>query len=256
MISRVLAIAGNTIREAIRSRILYTLLAFAVVMIAAGVVLANLSYVERERILVNLGLAMMRLFGTIIAIAVGINLIYREVERRTVYTILSKPVSRPEFLVGKYLGLVATLWMQLGIMAAAFAGTAWVGEASLDGAHATAVALMGVEMAVVVGVATLFSSFTTPMLAALFTAGITVAGHLTRDLVALGAQSGERSIEAAARLIHRVLPDLSSFNLTVEAAHGLPIDRSDVTFALLYGAAYVAVLLVLSSVVFERRDFK
>lgn len=254
--TRIAAIARNTFREAIRSRILYTLLAFAVVMIGATVVLANLSYVEQGRILQNLALGAMRLFGTAIAIAVGINLIHREVERRTVYTILAKPVSRSEFLLGKYLGLVVTLWLQTAIMAVAFAAASWVGGASIGAGHAAAVVLMAMEFAVVVGLATLFSAFTTPMLAALFTAGLTVAGHLTRDIVALGAQSGVPALERATWLLHRILPDLSSLNLSLEAVQGLPITRADVALPLLYGLAYTAALLLLSTFVFERRDFK
>lgn len=254
--TRVAALAGNTLREAIRNRVLYTLLAFAIVMIAAAGVLANLSYVEQERILQNLALGAMRLFGTVIAIAVGINLIFREVDRRTVYTILAKPVSRSEFLLGKYLGLVVTIWMQTAIMAAAFAVASWVGGAELGWGHAAAVGLLAMELAVVVAIATLFSAFTTPMLAALFTAGLTVAGHLTRDLVALGAQSGVPAVERGTWLLHRLLPDLASFNLSLEAVHGLPIAAADVALPVAYAAGYTVVLLLLSTFVFERRDFK
>ena len=118
--TRVGAIAGNTVREAIRNKILYALLFFGVMLIGIGIFVSTLSYVESERILQSVGLASIRLFGAAIAIFVGVGLIHKEVDRRTIFTILSKPVSRTEFLIGKYLGLVATLWMQVAIMAGAF----------------------------------------------------------------------------------------------------------------------------------------
>jgi Cu-processing system permease protein len=253
---RIAAIAGNTVREAVRSKVLYVLVFFALVMIAAGVVLAALSYVERERILQDIGLASLRLFGAAIAIFVGVGLIHQEVDRRTIFTILSKPVSRSEFLLGKYFGLVATLWIQVAIMAAAFAAISLLAAAPLSVAHAQAIGLAGVEFALLVAVATLFSSFTTPMLASLFGAGFYLAGHLTRDLRDLGAQSGAPIVEHATAILHRALPDLESFNLTLEAVHGLPVAPSDVWMPVLYAAGYSAALLCLAALVFERRDLR
>ena len=252
----VLAVAGNTVREAVRNRVLSILLAFAIVMIGAAIALANLSYVEQTRILQNLAFAAMRLSGTVIAIAVGINLIHREVDRRTVYTVLSKPVSRGAFLLGKYLGLVVTLWLIVGIMFAAFAVVSLLGRASVGAGHVAATGLIATELALVVALATLFSSFTTPMLAALFTTGIVASGHLTRDLLVLGAQSGEPSLAAAARILYGVLPDLESFNLTLHAVHRLPITASDVALATVYGAGYTVLLLFLAAAIFSRRDFR
>lgn len=255
-LQRVGTIAANTVREAIRSRVLYVLLFFALVLIATGVLLSSLSYVERERILQNVGLASIRLFGAAIAVFVGVGLIHKEVERRTIYTILSKPVSRTEFLLGKYAGLVATLWLQVAIMAVGFVAVSLLAGAPLGAGHAKAIGLTAVELAVLVAVATLFSSFTTPMLASLFGAGFYLVGHLTRDLRELGAQSGSPAVERATALLHRTLPDLEAFNVTLEAVHGLPIDGAAVWQPLLYGACYGAALLLLAAVLFERRDFR
>ena len=255
-LARVEAIAENTVREAVRNRVLYGLVFFALVLIGTGVLLSALSYVERERILQDVGLAAIRLFGAAIAIFVGVGLIHQEVDRRTIFTILSKPVSRSEFLLGKYAGLVATLWLQVAIMAAGFAAVSWLAGADLDAGHAKAILLVGGELAVLVAVATLFSSFTTPMLASLFSAGFYLVGHLTRDLRELGAQSGIASVERATALLHQVLPDLEAFNVTLQAAHGLPIPAAEVWQPLLYGAGYITALLLLASLLFERRDFR
>jgi ABC-type transport system involved in multi-copper enzyme maturation permease subunit len=115
---RIRTLAANTVREAVRNRVLYVLLFFALVLIGTGVLLSTLSYVERERILQDVGLASIRLFGAAIALFVGVGLIHKEVDRRTIFTILSKPVARSEFLVGKFAGLVVTIWLQVAVMAA------------------------------------------------------------------------------------------------------------------------------------------
>ena len=255
-LNRVVAIAANTIREAVRNRVLYTLLFFAVVMIGTGVLLSTLSYVEQERILQDVGLAAIRVFSVAIAIFVGVGLIHQEVERRTIYTVLSKPVSRAEFLLGKYLGLVTTLCLQLVVMACAFVIVSFAAGASLTSGHAAALVLIAGEVAVMVGVATLFSSFTTPMLASLFSTGLFVAGHLSRDLLQLGARSDLELFRHLTAFLHRVLPDLESFNLTLQAVHGLPIQASDVVLPLVYAAGYSTLLLFAAVALFERRDFR
>ena len=249
-------LAVNTVRESVRNRILYALLFFAVLLIGSGVIVGTLSYVESERILQDIGLAAIRLFGVAIAIFVGIQLIHREVDRRTIYTILSKPLSRGEFLLGKFLGLTLTIWMQMAIMAAAFAVVSLATGAGLTSSHAAFFTLVAAELALVVAIATFFSAFTTPMLAALFTTGVWVTGQLTRDLRDIGAASDVPSVEVATAVLHRVLPDLSSFNLSIEAAHGLPVAASDVVLPLVYGLGYGTIVLLAAISVFQRRDFR
>ena len=256
MIARIFTIAWNTGREAIRSRLLYTLFFFALVLILASLILANISYVERNRILQDIGMASIRFFSVAIAIFVGVGLIHKEVERRTVYTILSKPLSRGEFLLGKYVGLVGTLWLQAAIMVGTFAAITLLRGVSLEAGHAAAFGLLAVELAVMVAVATFFSAFTTPLLASLFTGGVWIAGNLTRNLRDIGVESEVEIVRLVTALLHRVLPDLASFNLSIEAAHGLPVAASDFWLPTLYGTAYVTIVLVCAVTVFERRDFK
>jgi ABC-type transport system involved in multi-copper enzyme maturation permease subunit len=255
-LDRIWTLATNTVREAVRNKLLYTLLFFAILMIASGMLLSTLSYVERERILQDVGMAAIRVFSVAIAIFVGVGLIHKEVDRRTVYTILSKPLSRAEFLLGKYVGLVLTIWMQIAIMVLTFASVSLAAGSPLGAAHAAAFLLTGAELALVVAIATLFSAFTTPILASLFASSLWVVGHLTRDLRDLGAGTGMESVGLVTALLHRVLPDLESFNLTLEAAHGLPVTASDVWLPLAYAAGYVGILLVGAVAIFERRDFR
>jgi ABC-type transport system involved in multi-copper enzyme maturation permease subunit len=249
-------IALNTVRESIRNKILYALVFFAVLMIGAGALIGSLSYVESDRILQDVGLGAIRLFGVAIAIFVGINLIYKEVDRRTVYTILSKPISRAVFLLGKYLGLTLTIWMQMAIMVAAFVLVSLATGAPLGWQHGAFFVLTAAELALVVAIATFFSAFTTPMLAAFFTTGTWVAGQLTRELRDVGARSDSEFIAHATALLHRALPDFAGLNLASEAVHLLPIARSDVVLPLIYATGYVMVVLVGAVLAFERRDFR
>lgn len=253
---RIGLIATNTLREAIRSRLLYSLLFFAVTMIGFAVLIASLSYVEGERIIQDIGLASIRLFSVGIAIFVGIGLIHGEVDRRTIYTILSKPVTRPEFQLGKFLGLLLAVWLQLALMAGAFVAVSVLVGAGLGLGHGAALLLVAVELMVIVAVATLFSSFTTPMLSALFTVGIYALGHLSRNLYFLGQDSDVESVRRTASLLYRVLPDLESFNLSTQAVHGLAISGSEVGWAVLYGVAYSVVVLVLAGFIFQKRDLE
>lgn len=249
-------IASNTLREAVRSKVLYILLFFALVLIGTSFLLATLSYVERERILQDVALGSIRLFGAAIAIFIGVGMIHQEVDRRTIYTILSKPVSRVDFLVGKYLGLVTTLWIQLAVMSAGFVGVSWATGAPLDSGHAIALGMTALELAVLVAIATLFSSFATPFLAACYSVGLYMVGHVTRDLRALGAMTDAEGVGVLTTWLHRLLPDLESFNWTIEAVHGLPIPAAEVLWAALMGVGWCVAFLTVAALVFERRDFR
>jgi len=253
---RVAALATNTVRQAIRSRLLYTLLFFGLVLIATSVAVSSLSYVESERIVQDVGLAAIRLFGVGIAIFVGVGLIHDEIEGRTIYTILSKPLSRSEFIVGKYTGLLLTVWVQLGIMSVAFLAVSWAVGAPVGWNLIAALGLIGIELMVVVAIATFFSSFTTPLLSSLFSVGIYMAGHLTREIRSLGLQSNDAAVEFLGRTVYRVLPDLESFNLSVQVVHGLPISSLEIGLPVVYGFGYSVVLLLASALIFERRDLR
>jgi len=250
------ALAFNTVRESVRNRVLYGLLFFSIAMIASGVIVSSLSYVEGARILQDVGLASIRLFGVAIAIFLGIHLIHKEVDRRTVFTILSKPISRGTFLVGKFAGLTLTVWLQTAIMGTAFVLVSLAAGAPVGFAHAAFLMLVAAELALVTAVATFFSAFTTPFLAAFFTAGTWAVGQLTRELRDIGQTSELASMEWMTWLVHRVLPDLAGFDLSVEAAHMLPIATSDVVLPLFYGVGYITVVMICAVGVFERRDFR
>ena len=256
MLKRIWAIAVNTLREALRNKLLYAVLFFSVLLIAAGVAVSTFSYVEGGRIMQDFGMATIRLLSAGVAVFFGIGLMHREIERRTIFTILSKPLRRSEFVVGKYLGLLLIAWTLLAGMAVPFAIVSWLAGTVLDGLHVAAFALAAVELAVIVALATFFISFTTPMLAALFTVSLYVIGHLTSNLYRLAQQADLESTRTAAAWLYRVLPDLEIYNLTIQAAHGLPVSANEIWLPVSYGLGYVTVLLIAGSALFARRDLR
>lgn len=255
-LARIHAVAANTFREAIRNKLLYMLLGFSIVLIGAGVLLASLSYVQVSEILQDVGMAAIRLFGAGIAMFIGAGLVHNEVDRRTIYTILSKPVSRGEFLVGKWAGLTFTVWLQLLLMAGAFAAVSTLSGAPIRIEHAAAIGLVGLELMVLIAIATLFSCLTTPMLASFYTFGLWLIGHLSRDLYLLGQQSEQLPVPRVTAWLYAVLPDFEVFNKTLEAVYGLPIEGHEIGFAVLYAAGYSAATLLVASSIFARRDLK
>lgn len=253
--SAIAAIAANTVREAVRDRILYALLGFAMLLIGASVALADLSIGQQERLIKDIGLAAISSIGLLMAVFLGVSLVSREVERRTVYTVLSKPIRRYHFVVGKYLGLAATVALNVLVTGAALSSLLAL-HGWWDASVAAALALILVELLVLTAVATLFSSFTTPTLSAIFTVGLFVIGHLTPffRLVAQGAPSWAARVAAGA--LYRLLPNLEAFDVKGRVANGEAIGLLEVALAGGYGALYLTAVLALAVVVFERRELR
>ena len=250
----IIPIALNTFREAVRDRVLYLILAFAVVMILASTVLGMLTVGSEDKIIEDFGLAMIALFGTAAALFIGIGLVCKEIDRRTVFTLLAKPIRRGQFLLGKFLGLALTLAVNLVVMAAAFfvllavrglpAGDLWV-----------AILLTYFEILLVTAVAVLFSSFSTPVLSALMATSFYVVGHLTWSLKLLEEMIESPAARAVIRMVYLILPNLEHFNMRGDLVHGAPVSWGHVGFAIVYGLGYTTLILLAATAIFERRDF-
>ena len=254
--NRITVIALNTFKENIRDKVLYNLVFFGLLMIGSAILLSTLSMGEQAKIIKDLGLAGINLFGVLIAIFVGIGLVSKEMEKRTIYTLLAKPVPRHEFLLGRYMGLVITLFVNTATMVAGFFMILLIGGINPDPGLMKAIGMIFLELLVLVAVAVMFSTFTTPTLSASFTLAIYVIGHVTADLRLLGARLGDETIKAALEGLYYLLPNLEYFNVKGQAVHGLSIDASYLVIATAYGVLYSAVLLILAGVFFQRRDFK
>src|SRR5688572_6370117 len=249
-------VAGAVFRESVRDRVPYTMVVFAVLMIAASFLISQLTAGQDLKIIKDLGLAAMSIFGLLIAVFIGIGLVSKEVERKSVFALLTKPVSRSEFILGKYLGLITTLAVNLAVMTAAYYAVrcyrhvsaapgmraGWAAPA-LDPRQLVAIALTMGELAIVTAVAVLFSTFSSPILSALLTLGLWVAGHFNADLRRFEQVVDQPAVAWVARGFYYLLPNLAPFNVRAEVVYGAPVSGSHVAFTLLYAVVYIAALL-------------
>ena len=258
-LQRLRAIALNTFRESIRDRVLYNLILFVLILVAASVFVSDLSLNMESQFPATLGLSVMLVFGALIAIFIGVGLVYKEIDKRTIYNLLSKPVHRPEFVVGKYLGLCMTLLVNSMVMVV---GTELAlfyvnrGLSPIELAVLPAAYLIYLELALLVGIAIMFSSFTTPMLAALFSFAAYVIGQFSGDLRQAAELSDSALVRALLTALYYLLPNLSNFGFIAEASHGRLPAPAMVMRATFYAAIYIGILLSASALIFKRRNFK
>ena len=253
------AVAVNTFREAVRDRVLYNLIFFALMMIGAAILLGQISIGVERLVIVNLGLSAISIFGIIMAIFIGVGLVYKEMEKRTLYSLLAKPIRRWEFLVGKFAGLLLTLVVNTALMTLALLAALYYVSRSFERSDATiltAVYFILLELALITALALFFSCFSSPMLSTLYTLGIYVAGVFAPDIRGVSEYSQSPAIAAIARFVYYLLPNFHNFNVIAAAAHGETIPFALVWHNTLYAALYVAVILIAASAVFSGRNLK
>lgn len=253
---RIWAIAANGFREVIRDRILYVIAFFAIFLALALRLLPEISVGADGKIFLDLGLAATSLLGAIVAIFVGTGLINKEIEKKTVLVLIPKPISRTEFIVGKHLGLSAVLAVMITIMTIIYLGMLYWAKIPFSlSSILLSQAFLFLELAVLTAVAILFGVFTSSILATLFSFGIYFMGHISKDLLKLGAITKNENIETLTKSLYLVLPNLERFNLKNDAVYGLLPASSELFSTLLYGILYVIFLLTLANLIFARRQF-
>ena len=256
---RVAAIARNAFREAVRDRVLYNLVLFVLLLTAGAIFLGELSGGQERKVIVDLGLSAMLLFGVFISIFVGVGLVYKEIERRTIYAIFSKPVGRGEFLLGKYLGLCLTLLVNVLVMGAGVSlALVYVsrGGDPLAINIWPAILMIYVELMILTSIALLFSTFSSPALSALLTFFVFIIGHFSADLKSLATSTASMSARWLFAGLYYLLPNLSNYSYITPAAHGQTPDAVGILAAILYATIYIAVVLAVATLVFSRRNFK
>lgn len=257
MFRNITAIARNTFREAVRDRVLYNLVVFVLLITGCAVFLGDLTAGNEDRTVTNIGLSAMLLFGVFISIFVGVSLVSKEIEKRTLYTVFSKPVGRGEFIVGKYLGLCLTLLINVAIMGAGVsAALLYVGASSLAISIWGTVALIFLELTIVTAIAILFSSFSTPALSALLTFLVWIIGHFSASLKAFAEAIGSQAAKYFFTFIYYVFPNLSHYEFVTLAARGEVPAASYLIGAALYAIIFNVILLSISIVIFRRRNLK
>jgi len=258
-LGRIAAIARNTFREAVRDRVLYNLVLFVLLLTGAAIFIGELSGGQERKVIVDLGLSSMLVFGVFIAIFVGVGLVYKEIERRTIYAIFSKPVGRGEFLIGKYLGLCLTLLVNVAVMGVGLSMALLYVSRGWDPLIVTiwpAVLLLYLELMILTAVALLFSSFSSPALSALLTFFVFIIGHFSADLKTFAASLGSTTSQWLFAALYYLLPNFSHYSMISQAAHGQAPPASLVVGSTLYAVVYIAVVLATATLVFSRRNFK
>ena len=258
MKERIGAIAYNTFREAVRDRVLYNLVVFAILIVGSSLIFGQISIGIERQVLINLGLTSISLFGIVIAIFIGIGLVSKEIEKKTLYTVLVRPVRRWEFIVGKFTGLAGTLAVNAGFMAIGFfAALLYLVHRFQVADFYLLVALYFIllQFMLITALALLFSTFSTPLMSAVFAFALFVIGSFAEDLRGFAAMtSGATKLIAGG--LARLVPNFAAFNVVGQVAHSVPIPGRLVLYNTIYAALYATVCLSAAVLIFERRNLK
>ncbi len=255
-LGRLFVISANVFQEVIRDRVLYLIAFFAIFLAAANQLIPWVAAGEENRILLDLGIAAIGLLGLVVTVFVGTGLVNKEIDKRTVLVMLSKPISRAEFIFGKHLGLsavVAVLVLATTVIYFLILNLNNINYPTVS--LLVAVFYLFLELSLITAVAILFGVFTSPLLATLMTFAIYLMGHLSRDIVALAALSKNPQMQEIIQRFYLILPDLSRLNLRNEAIYGVMPDPMMLASSAGYAVLYTLLLLLLASLIFSRRQF-
>ena len=253
---RVIAILENTFKECLRQKILLLLIIFAIMLIVVSAFLEPFALGEAPKILRDFGLATASLFSVLTTIIVGSALLHKDIEKKTIYTVLSKPVRRSEVILGKFLGMTCLIFVLVTVMLLIHQVVIFFYEGTFDPKLLLALPFTMIEVMVLLGILLLFSSFTSTTMTSIMGVIFFVVGHAMPDLKLFADQSGVSSVKSVAYAFYYALPNLENFNIRIDLAYGLPLYADRLLFSLLYGAMYIVFLLYVTKLIFERREFK
>ena len=257
---KIAALALNTYREAIRNKVFYIIFIFAVLMVASSLIFTQLALDQQDRIVKDLGLSAINIFGLLLATFVGVNLVHDELDKRTIYLLLASGMSRTQFILGKFLGLFITVAVNVMFMVLLLFAAIWLTEgSSVTPSLVYAVFLYMFEIMVIIAIAVLFSSFSTPVLSAVLTFMCWTIGHLSEDLVSFAERLHNDGAIVMANFLtalHYILPNLELFDIKNQVVYNESImvfvTWKDPAAAVLY----TAILLTITSLTFARRDVR
>jgi Cu-processing system permease protein len=256
MMGPFIALTLNGFREARRNRVTLLVALFALGLLLSSSLVLNVTVGVFDRVLTDMGLGSMSLMLVMLTIFLSSGLISREIERRTIFLMVSKPLSRGAFLVGRLFGNMLTVTVLQLAMAVIFLALMRFYGTPLSPAHLAALGMLWFELWVLSGVGFLMSSFSSQMVSAFVTVSIYVAGNLSSDIYSLARRSKSGALEALGQAVYYVLPDLSRFNYRPQASYAAAISSSQLLSDMAYGTAYTAVLVSLAVLLFNRRDFR
>jgi len=253
---RIIAIAHNTFKETVRDRILYGLLIFALLLLPGSRLVIPLSIGQEVKIMKDFGFAAISLFGLMIAVVVGTSLVHKELDKRTIYVLVAKPVRRWELLIGKYLGLMATLLLAFVVMALVMAATVVTLGGRVDRLLWLTLLGLYLQLMAVTAVAIFFSTLASPALSAVFTICLFIVGTAADQLRLFAERMPGDLVKAMVKAASYMVPNLHLCNFRTEAVYGLPVEGQRILLMLLYIFLYTLLILLLSSVILEKKDLK
>jgi len=256
---QILRVAKNTFRESVRDRVLFNLIAFALLMIGSSLLVGQLAIGDLHKVITDIGLSAMRFFGMLIAIFIGIQLVFKEIERKTVFGLLARPLSRSQLVLGKFAGLGLTLAVNSAVMLAGIILSILFVKATFSNqlsAVIPATYMIFLELLVTTALALMFSTISSPALSAMLTFMLYVAGNFSENLRVLASTSDSAPARIVLTSLYYVLPNLGNFSVISTAAYGTVVPIGRLAFATGYALVYCGMLLSIAILVFERRDFK
>lgn len=253
--NKIIAIAANTFKEAIRDKVLFALLFFGFLMLSGSILMGSLTVGDPMKVVIDMGLAGINIFGVLISITVGIGLVYREIDKRTIYTLLTKPVQRWQFIIGKYFGLMLTVGLEVVLLTLLLLTILQFYNHS----HTTGILLgafmIYLELMVVTATAILFSTFSTPFLSGTFTFCIYIIGHVSGDLKDMAENSENAILKPLTKTIYYLIPNLENFNIKNLVPYNIQVEPSFIALAIIHAILYTSTLLFIASSIFQKRDF-
>jgi len=251
----VVCMTYTTLLESIRNRVLWVVVAFMVMLVVLAMAAASVSIGEQARLIVDVGMAITSIVGTVIAITSAITFMTRDIERRTIYALLVRPIRRSQLLLGRYFGLSFVLIFLTAIMFGVTAVTVVVFGGTLPVAYSIGFVTTCIELSLVLSVSLLFSSFTMPILAVIFSTGMIVGGHLSHDILNFSNRLQEKNVllYGLLRIVYYILPDLQAVNVRIYAANQLPIPDGLLSHQFIYAAGYTICIILLTCFIFSRR---
>jgi ABC-type transport system involved in multi-copper enzyme maturation permease subunit len=247
-------LAVNTFKEVVRDRILYALVMFAILLIGLSLALGQLSFAEQARISANFGLSAIHLCAVILAIFIGSNLVYKEIEKKTILTILVRPISRLQFIMGECLGLAMVIVMMVFGLSAVLMLVFYGLGVKIDARFAVVVAGLLAESLILLGITLFFSMITKPLLVVCFSLGIFMIGHWQGSLDFFAKKADGGVLKPINWVVHYFVPDLERINWKDLVLYDQPLDLSTKAVSLGYALAWFAVCVTLATFLFKRKD--
>lgn len=250
----ILALARFTVRSYLQERILLVVIIFGALLMGSSYVLSPLAVGAQQKIVVDIGLAAISIFAVVLIVLLGAGSFHMEKERGIQRALLAKPISRVDFMLGKYTGTVLTVSLVVVLMAALHVLVIKLSGAAVTGNLLRAVYLTLLEVALVTALLTFFASFTSPVLGSFFTIACVVSGHFATDLLAFAEKMGGTLPRVVATAAYYLLPNLEFLNIRAEAVHNLPLLDGFMASVTLYALIYTAVVLYLATLIFRTRE--